>query len=480
MLKINFGFNLEKDINEGIISKCMAVENIIWLKDLDKNKVNLAGMKVAYLAEIYNNGFQVPNGFVISTDAFKEFLHSNNIGLEIKKILKNINHENSEEVSKAAEKIKTMILKEKISPVLEKDISEAYENLNVDEELLKVSGNVLSLIKRGRSGAIVAVRTSTISDIPGSCDNFLNIIGNKNLMNSVKECWSSFFNPGNILSMKKNNHEDSIAVFIQKMIDVNKSGVILSSNPMNREREIVIEASFGLGQLITKGEVTPDLYIIGNDFRPKRGVLGRKKLKLIRDVNTNETVKKKLLDEENIRVMQDWELEDAAKIAQKIERIYNKPVIVEFGIGKKITIFHARTFDLPEIIDKDILSGKILLEGRGASPKIKIGIVDKTVFVNDTADSRILENLDNLKGVVVNHGSLGSSFAIICRQHNIPFVIAENSTALLNHGLLVTVDGVNGKVYNGEAKEKEEKIKKVEIEIKTEEPESYGFEILGL
>ena len=453
----------------------MAIDNIIWLKDLDKNKVNIAGVKGAYLADVYNNGFQVPNGFVISAEAFKEFLHSNNLDIEVKKILKGLNIENQEEVSRASEKIKGIISREKISPVLESEILEAYENLNVDEELLKISGNVLSLIKRGRSNAIVAVRSSTISDIPGSCNNLLNIIGTKNLINSIKECWSSFFNAGNIINMK-NNQEDSIAVFVQKMIDVNKSGIILSSNPMNREREIIVEANFGLGQLVTRGEVTPDLYILDSDFKIKKEIIGNKKLKLIRDVNTNETVRKKLIEDENKKVMQNWELEDTARLAQKIERIYSKPVAVEFGIGKKIIIFHVRLFDFPEIIDKDNLKGEVLLEGKGASPKISSGIVDKTVFVNDIADSRILENLSSLKGVVVNQGSLGSCFAIICRQHNIPFVIAENSTALLNHGLLITVDGVNGKVYNGEAKEREEKIEKVKIE----DTRTYGFEVLNL
>ena len=458
----------------------MVVDNILWLRELDKNKINIAGTKAAYLADMCSKGFQVQNGFVISVDAFNEFLHSNSLDAEIKKILKDLSMENQEEISRASEKIKRIIINEKISSVLESDILEAYDNLNVDEELLRVSGNVLSLIKRGRSNAIVAVRSSAVSDIPGSCSNFLNIIGSKSLINSIKECWSSIYSAGNILIMKKNNQDNSLAVIVQKMVDVSKSGVILSSNPMNREKEIIVEANFGLGQLVTRGEVTPDLYTLDPDFKIKKENIGNKKLKLIRDVNTNETVKKKLIQEENKKVLQDWELEDLARLAQKIERVYNKPVIVEFGIGKKITIFHVRLFDFPDIIDKDNLNGKVLLEGRGASPKINSGVVDKNVFVNDIADSRILEKINELKGVVVNHGSLGSCFAIMCRQNNIPFVIAENSTALLSHGLLVTVDGVNGKVYHGEAKEKEEKIKKEKVEIEIEEPQSYGFEILDL
>ena len=115
-------WNLEKDINKKLIFRSMAIDNIIWLKDLDKNKTDIAGVKGAYLSDLYNNGFPVPNGFIISTDAFKEFLHSNNLDAEIKKIMKNLNHENQEEVSRAFEKIKGIIGKEKISPVLESEI----------------------------------------------------------------------------------------------------------------------------------------------------------------------------------------------------------------------------------------------------------------------------------------------------------------------------------------------------------------------
>ena len=190
-------------------------------------------------------------------------------------------------------------------------------------------------------------------------------------------------------------------------------------------------------------------------------------------MNTNETVRKKLVDEQRKRVLDKFEIENIAKIVDKIEKIYNKPVIVEFGIGKKIEIFHVRLFNLPEIIDKDNLKGEVLIEGAGASPKINSGVVNQSIFVDNTAGSRAIENLDKLKGVVVNEGGLGSCFAILCRQHNIPFVIAEDSTAILNHGLIVTVDGVNGKVYKGEAKVKdEEKVKIID--------ESYGFEVLDL
>ncbi|MEK6856800.1 MAG: PEP/pyruvate-binding domain-containing protein, partial [Nanoarchaeota archaeon] len=271
------------------------MENIVWLKELNKNNVNIAGVKGAYLADLYNKNFPVPNGFVISAEAFKEFMHSNSISGEVKKILKNLDLGNLDDVSKASEKIKNLIMNVKISSVLESEIFEAYENLNVNEDILRASRNVLSLIKSGRSNAIVSVRSSSIFDIPGACRNILGVLGNKNLINSIKECWSSVYSVGNILNMEKNNFDNSLAVLVQKLVDTNKSGIVLSSNPMNRENEMIIEASFGLGQSITAGDVTPDIYIIDSGLKVKGGIVANKKLKLIRDLNNNEVVKKKLI-----------------------------------------------------------------------------------------------------------------------------------------------------------------------------------------
>ncbi len=451
------------------------MENVIWLKDLNKNDVEISGVKGAYLADLYNKNFPVPNGFVVSTDAFKEFMESNNISSEVKKILKNLNFENIDEVGRASEKIKNLIMRENISKLLESEIFEAYENLNVNEDVLRASSNVLSLIKSGRSNAIVSVRSSSVFDLPGACSNFLGILGSKNLINSVKECWSSLYSVGNILNMKKNNTDNSLAVLVQKLVDTNKSGIVLSSNPMNRENEMIIEAAFGLGQLITRGEISPDIYLIDSNLRVKGELIAKKKLKLIRDLNTNEIVRKKLIEEREKRVLQAWEIEDISRLTQKIERVYDKPVIIEFGIGKKIEVFHVRLFDFQEIIDKDNLNGEILVRGVGGSPKINSGVVSNSeIIVCETADPRLVGMIDKVKGVVVNEGSLGSCLGILCRQLGVPFVIAENSTALLNRGLIVTVDGVGGKVYKGEVKEREEKIK-----IK-DESKSYGFEVLDL
>jgi pyruvate, water dikinase len=426
-----------------------------WFRDLDKGKIEEVGVKAAYLADLFNNEFPVSNGFVITTEALKEFLSANGLDKEIKTLLKSLDFKSLEMVSGVVNEIKNLIEEEDFSPSLKNEILESYENLNVDSELLKAGGDVLGLIKSGRGKALVAVRASGVYDTPGGGVNLLNIVGLGNLLNSIKECWAGLFSVENLsLNKDKILDEDfSLGVVIQKMVDTSKSGVVLSSNPMNRDKEMIVEAGFGLGKLISQGEITPDVYIVDNNLNVKKEKIGRKKLKLIRDVNNNETVRKKLLEEEqDKKVLESFELDEIVKLTEEVERHYGKPVVLEFGFGKRLEIFHVRLFNLPDVIDKEDLRGEMLVEGKGGSGKVNSGVVGDEIQVDNSTNSELFFKLENLKGVVMNEGSLGSGIGILCRERGIPFVVAENATALLNKGLLVTVDGREGKVYNGDVR----------------------------
>ncbi|MBI2106016.1 hypothetical protein HYT56_04235 [Candidatus Woesearchaeota archaeon] len=429
--------------------------SILWLKEIDKNNLREAGMKAAYLADLYNNDFPVSNGFVVESDAFKEFINSHGLNTKIKILLDKIDGNDLNSLAGISESIKKIILREEISPGLKAEILEAYENLNVNSELHNAKIDVLNFIKSGRGNAIVSVRSSFVHDIPGAGENFLNILGNNNLINAVKNCWSSLYSIPNLLLNKDKllDNNPGTGVLVQKMVDAKKSGIALSNNPMSRNDEILIEAGFGLGQIITKGEITPDTFIVDKKSKKVSEKIGMKSLKLIRDVNNNKTVRKKLFsDEQKKRVLDDWEVDEVVKLAEKIENFYNENFAIEFGFGKKLEVFHARPYKLPEIIEKNNLDGKILIEGKGASPNINSGIARKDIIVSESANLGILNKAFSSKGIAVNSGSVGSSIALLCRQLGIPFIIAENSTALLDNGLLVTLDGRTGKIYEGDAR----------------------------
>ncbi|GAG21467.1 unnamed protein product, partial [marine sediment metagenome] len=252
-----------------------------WLKELNKEKIGVAGGKGAQLGEMYNNNFPVPAAFVVTAQAYKEFLQATQLDVKINNILKNLNVDNTRELSEASKKINEMILKENMSDILKKEIIEAYKILDVDEKALKAGKNVLDLIKNGRDSAFVAVRSSaTAEDLPeasfaGQQETYLNVKGGKNLIDSVRKCWASLFTPRAIFYREKNNfpHEKVlIAVIVQRMVNADKAGVIFSINPgTNNKDEIIIEAGFGLGEAVVAGKINPDLYILNkSDLKLKK------------------------------------------------------------------------------------------------------------------------------------------------------------------------------------------------------------------
>ncbi len=146
--------------------------NVVWFKDLSNKDINIAGGKGASLGEMYNADLPIPPGFAVTAQAFKEFLQSHGLDKKIKGILDKLDVDKTQELQNTSKEIKEMVVKEEMSPILQKDILEAYENLNVDQDLVKAGGDVLDLIKGGRGNALVAVRSSaTAEDLPSISEN---------------------------------------------------------------------------------------------------------------------------------------------------------------------------------------------------------------------------------------------------------------------------------------------------------------------
>ena len=448
------------------------MDNIFWIKDLDKNKVKEAGVKGAYLGELFNADFLVPNGFVISTSAMSDFFYGNNLQDKINNLLKNVNLDDYQNVIETSKAIQNTILNENIASTLQNDILEAYEDLNVSSELRAAKLDVLNLIKSGRGNAIVSVRGSVNSDnlsFAGQQDSFLNIVGGKKLIEAMKKCWASLYSPRAIYYIKTHNINNILSgVVVQKMIDSNKSGTIFTVNPINNNRdEILIEAGIGLGKSISDGSVRPDMYIVDkntNDIKTK--IINRQKTKVIRDVNNNDTVKKKVYDDEHRETLSKGDVHELAKIALDIENHYGKPMNIEFGIDKRAYILQARGITTlnNEIRILDI-AGDVILNGQGVSSGLGVGKVrvvrnnnsefeNGDVLVAEFLDVDLLPFIKRSNGVVVNEGGSLSNGGIICRELEVPLVINENATMELRNGLIVTVDGFNGRVFRGEARNK--------------------------
>jgi pyruvate, water dikinase len=299
-------------------------------KEISKKNITIAGGKGASLGEMARAKFPVPPGFLIVAQAYEQFLTS--IKAKIAAILKDIDIEDTEKLDNVAKEIQELIIKQKFSDELKNEILAAYKNL-------------------GES--FVAVRSSaTAEDLPtasfaGQQATFLNIRGDNNLIEAVQKCWASLFTARAIYyrQTKGFDHlETLIAVVVQEMVNADAAGVAFSVNPVNsNEQDIMIEASFGLGEAVVSGQVTPDLYIVHKDkLIIHEKTINEQEWGYYRDEKTGETVKKNVPNPK-AQVIPDDQILRIAALAKKIEKHYCCAQDIEWAIENgKIYLLQAR------------------------------------------------------------------------------------------------------------------------------------------
>lgn len=292
-------------------------------KQISKQDVALAGGKGASLGEMTQAGVPVPPGFVILSNAFEHFLKLTNLDTNIQQILSHVNKEKLHTVEQASKKIKTMIIATHFPNNLAQIIKQSFTELNT---------------------TFVAVRSSATAEDSakaawaGQLETFLNTT-EKTLLKNVKECWASLFTPQAIFYRFEKNLQRkkiSVAVVIQKMVNSEMAGVAFSVHPVTQNRnQILIEASFGLGEAVVSGQVTPDNYVVDKmkmklihiDIAKKDKALYRKPTGGIEWKNINNTLKLK-------RVLSAGETTKLSKIIIAVEDHYGFPVDIEWAKGK--------------------------------------------------------------------------------------------------------------------------------------------------
>lgn len=445
---------------------------VLWLSEISKDDVSIAGGKGANLGELLRNEIPVPNGFVVDSRTFVEFIEKTGIKDDIIKILENLNVEDTEQLNEASKKVREIIESAEIPEDIKKEIKKAYRQL-CEEEGEEV---------------YVAVRSSaTAEDLPdasfaGQQETYLNVKGEENVVEMVKKCWSSLYTPRAIYYriQKGFRHEDvSIAVVVQKMVNSEKSGVMFTSHPVTGEKIAVIEAVFGLGEAIVSGIVTPDTYVYDRTERKLKEVkIGDKKLMIVRQ--NDKTVEIELGNKAKERVLSDEEIEKLVEIGEIIEEHYGHPQDVEWAIEKgKIYIVQSRpitTIGEKGEKEEELEEGEILVKGLGASPGIGVGkakvifsedeiskVEEGDILVTTMTTPDMVPAMKKAAAIVTDEGGMTCHAAIVSRELGVPAVVGtKNATKVLKDGMIVTVDGDKGLVYSGalrvEKKEVEEKV----------------------
>lgn len=447
--------------------------DILWLEEIRKEDIPAVGGKGASLGEMSAIGLPVPRAFVVTSYAFRQFLVEAGLDKTIFADLAEVDVDNSIDLEKAATRAKDAVMKARIPALLKKKIKSAYEEME-------------------DSRMVVAVRSSaTAEDLPdasfaGQQETYLNVKGEKNLLFAIQKCWASLYGARAIYYRAKQgfDHQSvNIAVVIQQLVFSEKAGVMFTSHPVTGEQQSIIEGSWGLGEAVVSGSVSPDKYVF--DQKSEKVVdrlIANKRYQIISSGENGTKTVEVRKDIQDAPLLTDDEVRKLAAFGKVAETHYGVPQDVEWGIvGDNIYILQSRPITTIRASAQatppaETGTEKILLQGQGASPGIASG---KVVIVRDVKDTGIVKDGDimvtqmtnpdmvpamrKVAAIVTDEGGMTCHAAIVSRELGTPAVVGtKTGTQVLRNGQTVTVDGEKGLIYEGALTISREKTRAVE------------------
>lgn len=455
----------------------------LWFGDLRKEDVPTVGGKCANLGEMLQAGIPVPLGFAITAQAYEKFITETGIAKKIYKVIeKTVTDINDpHQYEKASKEIRQLIESTPMLPQIEKAIKNAYNELD----------------KRTKSNQVfVAVRSSaTAEDLPdasfaGQQETYLNVKGAKELVEKTIRCWSSLFTPRAIFyrAQKGFKHEQVlISVAVQKMVDAKAAGVTFTINPVTGEsNQIVIESTWGLGESVVSGAITPDNYVTDkNTLEIISKKIAKKTVEYVRDSKTGKTIHLNVpIEKQGQSSLTDEEIVKLTELANRIEKHYDgKPQDIEWAIDRHLvfpenifivqsrpeTVWSLKT--VPSKVEAKPtppsrpMERKVVVKGIAAGKRAVGAGLAKVVITPDDA-SKLMEKGDvlvtpmtnpdyvpfmKLSGAIVtDKGGVTCHAAIVSRELGIPCIVGtENGTQIMTTGKEYTVDARSGVVYEG-------------------------------
>lgn len=282
------------------------------------------GGKCASLGQMTQAGVAVPPGFAVTTDAFAVMLEDHGLRAEIGRHMAGLDPDDLESIDRVAQAIRIRIRGHKLPAAVEAAIRGAYAAMGPDMP--------------------VAVRSSaTAEDMPdasfaGQQDTYLWVRGIDGVLEKVRDCWASLYTSRAVAYREKMRivHADVLmAVGVQKMVNARAAGVAMSLDPLNGDRtRIVIDASWGLGEMVVSGVVTPDNYTVEKVMEQIIGrVISDKHVELVGDPVLGEAVEREVeAGRRKIQCLSDAEILAVARLAKRLERQNKCPQDVEWAI----------------------------------------------------------------------------------------------------------------------------------------------------
>ncbi len=453
--------------------------------------VPLVGGKNASLGEMFREltpkGIAIPNGFAITAEAYRHVLDAAGAWPALKETLNGLDVSDVDDLARRAARAREIVYAAALPADLDAQIREALARLAAEY------GSKLS----------VAIRSSaTAEDLPsasfaGQHDTYLNVRGEANVLDAVRQCFASLFTD-RAIRYRVDNGFDHFKVFnsvgVMKMVrsDLASSGVIFTIDTETGFEDVVfITGALGLGENVVQGAVDPDeFYVFKPTYRAgKKAVLkrtlGGKKIKMIFSDGGRVTTRNVPTDrkEQQKFCLADAEVLALAGQAIAIEEHYSgkagvhRPMDVEWakdGIDGRLYIVQARPETVASRRDRNFIEeyriekhGPVRVEGRAVGAKIAFGkarviehlselsqFLPGEILVADTTSPDWGTVMKSAAGIVTNRGGRTCHAAIVARELGIPAIVGTDAaTRAIRTGEMISVccaEGDVGKVYEGE------------------------------
>ncbi len=448
---------------------------------LRRADVAYAGGKGANLGELTFAGLPVPPGFVVGAPAYAAFLAQTGLRERLTELLGAVDVEDTAALRAASVAARDMFDQTPMPEPLASEIRARYEQL-------ADAGGDHDLPVAVRSSATAEDTAAT--SFAGMNETFLNIRGADAVIDGVRRCWRSLFGARTIYYRGVNGFGQAdmdIAVVVQRQIASTRAGVMFTVNPATGQRdELVIEGSFGLGEAVVSGSVSPDRYVVEKaTLAIRRREVHHKDL-VIEYSPDGGTRQRNLSEQDALRpVLTDAEVVAVAELGRRIEEHYQFPQDTEWAFDPDGVLWMLQSRPITTLHD-DAAAGAatgaaatdggsgagagepaepqvVLLRGLGGAPGSAsgaarvlkslddaAGLNDGDVLVTHMTSPDWLPLMRRAAAIVTDSGGMTCHAAIVSRALGIPCVVGTGeATRKLRDGEIVTVDATRGVVYEG-------------------------------
>ncbi|MGC2288839.1 MAG: phosphoenolpyruvate synthase [Thermoplasmata archaeon] len=449
--------------------------HIVGLEEVSESDLPLVGGKASKLGELVRRGLPVPPGFVITTELYQAFVDATRLRTEIPEALSGINPADSGSVERASKRIRAAFESTDFPDTMRDEIVSAFDTYVQQNDVI-----------------FSAVRSSATTEdledasFAGLQDTYLNVRGSEAVLRDIRRCWGSLFTPRVLVYRARKGFDRAIlrlAVLIMKMVNSSASGILFTRDPNTGENHMIVEAGWGLGELIVGGEVTPDHYVVdGATLKVVHKQISQQSIRLVRNPDGGNQREPVPEEDRSRQKLSDDALHRLVSLARLIESHYRRPMDIEWCLdGSTLFIVQARPLTAvpappstgakpggraagpaPAATDEEGL----LFKGLGAAPgraagkvRIVLHVEENTqlqpgeILVSTMTTPDMVPAMARAGAIVTDEGGMTCHAAIVSRELGIPCIVGTRvATKTLHDADEVSVDGKMGAVYAGLAR----------------------------